>query len=175
MGLFGSIVGGALGAAGTIFGGMKASDAMRNVKRDMDEQRKRNDAWYERRYNEDSTQRADAQRVLSMTEDSIRARNRAAAGSRAVMGGTQESVQAAKAANNEALADAASRVAAAGDARRDAIEQSYRERDAQIHGQLNGLEAQKAANIAQAAKGVGQVGAEIAGSWDDDKTASDHE
>lgn len=165
MALFGSIIGGALSAAGTIIGGLKASEAMRNVKRDMDEQRKRNDAWYERRYNEDATQRADAQRVLSMTEDSIRARNRAAAGSRAVMGGTEESVQAAKAANNEALADAASRVAAAGDARRDAIEQSYRERDAQIHGQLNRLEAQKAANIAQAAKGVGQVGAEIAGSW----------
>lgn len=169
MALFGSIIGSALSAAGSIYGGLKASEAMRRVKRDIDEQRKRNDAWYERRYNEDATQRADAQRVLSMTEDSIRARNRAAAGARAVMGGTQESVQAAKAANNEALADAASRVAAAGDARRDAIEQSYRERDERIHGQLNGLEAQKAANIAQAAKGVGQVGAEIAGSWDNDK------
>lgn len=168
MGLFGSIVGGALGAAGTIFGGAQASRAMKAVKRDMDEQRKRNDAWYERRYNEDATQRADAQRVLSMTEESIRNRNRAATGARAVMGGTEESVQAAKAANNGALADAASRVAAAGDARRDAIEQSYRERDSQIHNSLNGLEAQRAANIAQAAKGVGQVGAEIAGSWDDD-------
>lgn len=103
MGLFGSIAGGALGAVGSIFGGISASKAMKKVKRNIEAQKKANEDWYNRRYNEDATQRADAQRILTMTEESIKNRNKQAAATAAVMGGTEESVAAAKAANSEAL------------------------------------------------------------------------
>ena len=43
-----------------------------------------------------------------MTEDAIRNRNRQAAGASAVMGGTEESLAATKAANAQAMGDAAS-------------------------------------------------------------------
>ena len=92
------------------------------------EQQQDNQDWYDRRYNEDATQRADAQRLLQMTEESIKNRNRQAAGTQAVMGGTEESVAAAKAANSQALADATSQIAASADARKDAIEQQYLQR-----------------------------------------------
>lgn len=158
----GGLVGGALGVAGSIFGGIAASKAMKKVKKNLEAQKEQNRDWYNRRYNEDATQRADAQRILTMTEDSIRNRNRQAAGVQAVMGGTEESVAAAKAANNEALADATSRIAVAGDARKDRIEDSYRSRDASLNQQLNDMEIGRAEAISEAAKGVADAGGEIA-------------
>ena len=140
MGLIGSIVGGALSAGGAIFGGISASKAMKKAKKNVEAQRKKNQDWYDQRYNEDATQRADAQRILTQTEESIKQRNRAAAGSAAVMGGTDESVAAAKAANNEALADATSQIAANAEARKDNIEATYLKNDDAYMNQINEFE-----------------------------------
>lgn len=152
-------------AAGAIFGGIKASKAMKNVKNNIEQQRRDNQAWFDRRYNEDATQRADAQRILAKTEESVRERNRQAAGAQAVMGGTEESLAAAKAANNQAVAEAASQIAVAADSRKDQIEQSYLSRDDQYDQQINDLERQKANAISQAAGGVMQAGASVAGAF----------
>ncbi|CDA43793.1 uncharacterized protein BN693_01477 [Prevotella sp. CAG:5226] len=165
MGLFGSIAGGALGAAASIFGGISASKAMRRVKEQLQAQKQANQNWYDRRYNEDATQRADAQRILAQTEKSIKNRNRQAAGVQAVMGGTDESTAAAKAANAQALADATSQIAAGADNRKDQIEQTYQQRDSQINGALNNMEINKAQAISQAVQGVAKAGAGIAGAF----------
>lgn len=165
MGLIGSIAGGALGAAGSIFGGISASKAMKRVKKNLQAQKEANQNWYDRRYNEDATQRADAQRILTQTEESIRNRNRQAAGAQAVMGGTDESTAAAKAANAQALADATSQIAAGAENRKDQIEQTYQQRDSQINEALNNLEMNKAQAISQAVQGVAKAGAGIAGAF----------
>ncbi len=165
MGLIGSIAGGALGAAGSIFGGISASKAMRRVKKNLQAQKQANQNWYDRRYNEDATQRADAQRILTQTEESIRNRNRQAAGVQAVMGGTDESTAAAKAANAQALADATSQIAVNAENRKDQIEQTYQQRDSQINEALNNLEINKAQAISQAVQGVAKAGAGIAGAF----------
>lgn len=125
--MIGSIIGGALGLASSLYGGWKASQAMKGVKKNLEQRQRDNQNWYDRRYNEDTTQRADAQRVLNETARRIRERNRAAKGAQAVAGGTEESVAAAKAANAEAMAEAASRIAAAGENRKDEIEQQYQQ------------------------------------------------
>lgn len=161
MGL-GSIAGGALGAAGSIFGGISASKAMRRVKKNLQAQKQANQNWYDRRYNEDATQRADAQRILTQTEESIRNRNRHAAGAQAVMGGNDESTAAAKAANAQALADATSQIAVNAENRKDQIEQTYQQRDSQINEALNNFEINKAQAISQAVQGVAKAGAGIA-------------
>lgn len=163
MGILGGAIGAGLGAVGSIFGGISASKAMKRVKKNLQEQRRKNQDWYDRRYNEDATQRADAQAILTKTEESIRNRNKQAAGVQAVMGGTEESVAAAKAANNEALAQATTNIAVNGEARKDAIESQYLQTDANIQQQLNDLEQKKAANVAQAIQGVTQAGSNIAG------------
>lgn len=165
MGLIGSIAGGALGAAGSIFGGISASKAMKRVQKNLQAQKEANQNWYDRRYNEDATQRADAQRILTQTEESIRNRNRQAAGAQAVMGGTDESTAAAKAANAQALADATSQIAAGAENRKDQIEQTYQQRDSQINEALNNLEMNKAQAISQAVQGVAKAGAGIAGAF----------
>lgn len=163
MGILGSAIGGIAGIGGAIFGGISASKAMKKVKKNIENQQAENDSWYNRRYNEDATQRADAQRILTITNENIKQRNKQAAATQAVMGGTEESVAAAKMANNAALADAASQIAVAGDRRKDAIEQQYQARDAQLNEQLNNVEIGKAQAVSQAVQGVAQAGANMAG------------
>ncbi len=69
------------------------------MKANLEEQRKKNQNWYDQRYNEDATQRTVMRSVfLTKTEESFRNRNRAAQGL-LPMGGTEESVAATKAAN----------------------------------------------------------------------------
>lgn len=163
MGIFGSAIGGALGIGGAIFGGISASKAMKKAKGMVETQMKDNQNWYDRRYNEDATQRADAQRILTMTNENIRQRNRQAAGTRAVMGGTEESVAAAKAANNQALADAASQIAVNGERRKDQIEQQYMQTKSELNDKLRDIEVGKANAVSQAVQGVVSAGAGLAG------------
>lgn len=148
------LIGSAIGAAGSIFGGIAASKAMKKMKENVEAQKRANQDWYDRRYNEDATQRADAQRILTLTEENIKNRNRAAQGAQAVMGGTEESVAAVKEANNRALSDAAAQIAVNGEQRKDAIENQYQERDAALDNQLNNIEQSKAQAISQAVQGV---------------------
>ena len=151
-------------AAGAIFGGISASKAIKKAKSNVEAQRQKNQNWYDRRYNEDATQRADAQRILTQTEESIKQRNRQAAGNAAVMGGTDESVAAAKAANNQALADATSQIAASADARKDNIEATYMQNDNAFVNQLNDFEQQKAQAVSQAVQGVADAASSIGNS-----------
>ncbi len=148
------LIGAAIGAAGSIAGGIVSSNAMKKAKKAIEQQVRKNQDWYDRRYNEDATQRADAQRLLTMTEESIKNRNRNAAGSQAVMGGTDESTAAAKAANNQALSETMSNINAQADARKDAIERQYQARDAELQNQLQNIELGKAQAVAGAVQGV---------------------
>lgn len=161
--MIGALVGAAMKIGGGIFGGIKASQAMKSVKNSLERQRNDNEAWYARRYNEDATQRADAQRILAKTQEAIRQRN-ADAEARAVMtGGTDASLARTKEANSQAMAEAASQIAANGDRRKDQIEQAYRQRDAELQQKLNEIELGRAGSISQAVQGVSQAGAGIAG------------
>lgn len=159
----GAIIGDAMKVAGSIAGGIAASKAARAQNRRLDELQNQNQNWYDRRYNEDATQRADAQRLITMTEESIKNRNRQAASTAAVMGGTTESVAAAKAANNAALTDTISQIAADAADRKDAIEQQYMANNADIVAQQNEISAQKAQDITNAISGVANAAADMAG------------
>jgi len=164
--MIGSIIGAGMKAAGSIFGGIKASQAMKKVQKNLEQREKENQSWYDRRYNEDATQRADAQRLLAMTEESIRNRNRQAAGQAAVMGGTEESLANTRAANARSYGDVMGQLAVAADARKDQIENQYITRKDQINDKLNDLQVNKANNIIQAVNGVAQAGNSIATSLD---------
>jgi len=159
----GDAIGSALGIGASIFGGISASKAMKKVKRNLEGQMRENQDRYDRRYNEDATQRADAQRMLTYVNDNIRQRNRQAAGTQAVMGGTDESVAAAKAANNQALSEVASQIAVNGERRKDQIESQYLRTKSDLNDKLNNLEQARAENVKQAAQGVADAGANLGG------------
>jgi len=124
--------------------------------------------WYNRNYYEDTTQRADAQELLRYTADQIKQRNKSAAGTQAVMGGTEESVAAEKAANGRAMAEAASKIAAAGASRKDNIDAAYLNGMQGIAGQRLGqkdkmtdIEMQRAQQIAGAGSALGGLNIDV--------------
>lgn len=155
--MIGSLIGAGLGAAASIIGGIKARKAAQQANAMLDQQKAENQAWYDRRYNEDATQRADAQRMLTMTMDRMRRRNQAAAGTAAVMGSSPEAVAVEKEANAQALADTASQIAAAGAARKDQVENQYLAQKNALTQQQIAVKNQQAANIGQAAGAAGQA------------------
>lgn len=158
-----SIVGAGLKVGGAIYGGIKASKARAQIRKNLENQMHENQNWYDQRYNEDATQRADAQRLLTMTEESIKNRNRQAAGAQAVMGGTEESVAAAKEANSKAIADVTSNIAVNADKRKDAIEQQYMSKKSELNQKLNDLTEAAAQSATQAGQAIGSVGDSMMG------------
>lgn len=153
--MIGAIIGGAVGAAGGILGGISKNKAIKKQMQMVAQQQRDNQDWYNRRYNEDATQRADAQRLLSITEESIKKRNKAAAGTAAVMGGMDESVAAEKEAGNKAMADAVSQINAAGEARKEQIENQYLARKDQLDNSMRELEGQKSSALDIISQGLG--------------------
>lgn len=148
---------------GSIFGGIKASREAKKQQKMLDAQKAENQAWYNRRYNEDGTQRADAQRLLTNTQDLLRRQTKAAQGANAVTGASTEAVAAQKAANNQALAETTSTIAAASDARKDNIEQQYQTNNNALAGKQMQISRQKQNAITQAVQGAAGTADSIGG------------
>ena len=161
--MVGSIIGAGIGALGSIFGGLSASSAMKQRRDGVLRLQQQNKDWFDRRYNEDALQRADALALLERTKEAVRNRNQRAAGVQAVIGGTDESVAHEREAGNKAIADVTTNIAAEGARRKDQIEAQYRAQDAALQGQLNDIERDRANATSEAIKGVASAGANIAG------------
>lgn len=161
--MVGSIIGAGIGALGSIFGGLSASSAIKQRRDGVLRLQQENKDWFDRRYNEDALQRADALALLERTKEAVRNRNQRAAGVQAVMGGTDESVAHEREAGNKAIADVTTNIAAEGARRKDQIEAQYRAQDAALQGQLNDIERDRANATSEAIKGVASAGANIAG------------
>lgn len=166
--MLGTLIGAGLGLASSIAGGIANRKARQKQEQMIAQQQKENQAWFDRKYNEDPTKRADTVRLLTQMQEQIKNRNKAAKGRQAVMGGTEDSTTAVKEANNKTLADTTSQIVAANDARKDNIENQYRARKSQLQGQQMGLEAEKAADTANAVAGVAGTAANIAAAVDSD-------
>lgn len=164
--MLGSLIGAGLGVASSIFGGISARKARQKQERMLAQQEQENQAWYDRKYNEDPTKRADTVRLLTQMQEQIKNRNKAAKGRQAVMGGTEDSTTAVKEANNKTLAATTSQIVAANEARKDAIEGQYQARKDAIQNKRMGLEAEKAAGTASVAAGVAGTAANIAATID---------
>lgn len=154
----GTAISAGVGAASAIFGGIKNAREARKQRRLLKEQEAAEKAWYDREYNTDNTQRASAQRLITMTQDSIRKRNQAAAGQSAVMGGTAAAA-AAREQNNNAIAQTASNINAQGMAQRDAIEHQHLANMQNFANRRMQMSQQQQANTAAAIQGVGQAAA----------------
>ena len=165
----GSMIGGGLKVVGGIAGGIMSAINNRKIKKNIEQQMRENQDWFDRRYNEDATQRADAQRVLTNLNETIRNRNKQIAGTQAVMGGTEESVASAKAINNEAIADATSNIAVAAEARKADIENTYLSKKDDLNNQLNQLRGQHGQMIQNAVSGVANAAGGVAESLNYDE------
>lgn len=159
MGLFGSLLGStpqgqaagtALAVGGAIAGGIAAARSAAKQRQMIAKERNSNQNWYNQRYNEDSTQRADAQAAMTNMRNAMAERSAASAGTTAVMGGTSEASAAEKAAQNAALGQTTQQIVINGENRKDNIENQYRTRDAALAQEQLNTERQKAQSIQNA-------------------------
>lgn len=164
--MIGALIGAGLGIASSIAGGIANRKVRKKQEQMIAQQQRENQAWYDRKYNEDPTKRADTVRLLTQMQEQIKNRNKAAKGRQAVMGGTEDSTTAVKEANNKTLSDTTSQIVAANDARKDNIEQQYMNRKNQLQNQQMSIDAEKAADTANAVAGVAGTAANIAASLD---------
>lgn len=128
-----------------IFGGISANKQRKEQLATLNKMKRENNNWYNRRYNEDATQRADAQRMLSMTNEAIKKRNQAARGKQKVTGGTDASLAGTQQRNAEAVGNALATTTVNAQNRKDNIEAQHRNTN-------NEIEAQKSAVNAAAEK-----------------------
>lgn len=163
------IVAGALSAAASlangIFGASSAAKQKREQEAAIQKQKAEERAFFQRRYNEDATQRADAQRLLTRANEMNKKRTQAAMGRKAVVGGTDASVEAMKQANAAQVSNAVSDIAARADAKKDALEDAHRSRMSNLDAQETAIrasaEAAKRNATAQAATGLVNTAASV--------------
>lgn len=167
--MIGSIIGGALKLGGTVAGGILGAQSAKKQKEMIESQQQANQDWYNKRYNEDATQRADAQRMLTATTEAIKNRNKSLAGRSAVMGGNDEAIALEKAQNAQAMANATSNIVALGEARKDDIEQQYLQQDRALNQALLDNEKARQQEIKDAAQGASEAGSSIASAFSMDK------
>lgn len=165
--MLGALIGAGLSLASSIAGGISNRKAAKKQEEMLKKQKADNQAWYERRYNEDPTKRADTIRLLTLMQEQIRDRNRAAKGRQAVMGGTEDSTTAVKEANNKALADTTSQIVAANESRKDNIEQQYQQNKRNIENSQMQMMADRASNTANTVAGVAGTASNIANLLDE--------
>lgn len=155
--MVGTAIAAGVSAASSIFGGLKNAREARRQKRLLKEQEQKEKAWYDKEYGVDATQRADAQRLITNTVDTIRKRNEAIAGRSAVIGGTSAASAAAREQNNNAIAQTASNINAQGMARQDSISQQHLQNQMNFANRRAQMSQQQQANTAAAIQGVGQA------------------
>ena len=106
------LIGGGLGLANSMFGGIKAAKERKRQDRIIREAKQRNEDFFNSEYHQNYM-------------DPMRKSNQTAAASAAVTGATPEAVVAQKQANNEIIADAASGIQANADAYKNNVKSLY--------------------------------------------------
>lgn len=157
-------IGAGVSALGSVLGGVFGSSAARKRREALERMQRENQNWYDRRYNEDGTQRADALNLIRRTEDMMKKRSKAAAGRAAMMGGGDEVAAREREAGNEAVANVVGQIAANNERRKDNIEQQYLSRKQALDAGIMEADAQRQEQIANAVGGVISAGGQFASS-----------
>ena len=132
-----TIISGAFDVAGSLASNILKRNDLKKIKRDLQSRRAQNDAWYSRAMGEDPTQRADAQALITRTEEALRRQTRASQATQAVAGGTAAATAVQKEAAAKALADQAAQIVADAETRRDSLAHEYRTRDEKLFSMHN--------------------------------------
>jgi hypothetical protein len=106
-----AIIGAAVAIGSAIYGGIKSAKARKAQQKLIDEQRRKNEEWYNKNYYSDYLQNADVQSALTQLRGNIALNNRRVAGASAMRGGTDEARLAAHAEGNRSYADAITGIA----------------------------------------------------------------
>lgn len=161
--MIGAIIGAAGSIASSLIGGAQAKRAAEKANKELADQRQKNEDWYQRRYNEDYTQSAEAQAAMTRARELAREQMAAARGTSAVMGGTEAGIAAQQQAANKMLSDTMSNIAQNATARKDAVESQYLQTENALSQQQQNVYNQQAANSTAAANAGMQAGMSLLG------------
>ena len=164
--MIGAILGAATSVGSSILGGVRARRADQKYRKEMADLNKKQNDWYNQRINEDYTQRADVQRLLSNSRDAAERQINGARARQVVSGGTDESVMAAQEAANAGLANTAAQIASQAGAYKDAVDAQNQKnisdnaaRNMQYY--MQGAQNAQTAASAGMQAGMGVVGADM--------------
>ena len=153
--MIGTIIGTGLAVASSLIGGAAARRAKKRAERELKENRARNEAWYNRRYNEDYLDTAAGQNLVRRAMDYANSSTRKAHGAAVVGGGTDVAEAQAKEAGNKIVGDTIANIAAADTARKDSIDKIHQTNEENYTQQRVALENESAQNAASVASSVG--------------------
>lgn len=145
-------IGAGVGLASSLFGGISASKAAREAERRQRAQEAKEDAWYNRRYNEDYVDTAAGQNLVRRAKDYAKEQWRKAAGAQAVAGGTDAATQMAKDAGNKMVGDTIANIAATDQGRKANVDNLHRQAEQNFAQMDMNREMQRAQNITNAAQ-----------------------
>lgn len=148
------IAGLALGAASSLLGGVSSANAAKKAEQLRQQQDARNNALFNRRYNESYLDTASGRNAIRQAQDYAKSMTRRAEGAAAVTGGTDSAVAQAKESANKMIGDTIGNLAAQDTARKDNAEVMYNQQQAQSTAQQMQNQQQRASSIAQAAQGA---------------------
>ena len=158
------LLGAGLNVLGSVAGAIGSARAQKKADGMIKAQKEKNQAWYDRNYNQNFLERSDAQAVLENTRKFYDERVGRAAATNTVMGGTDEALAMEKAGANQAVSDTMAGISAEASDHKDRIEQNYLNADSAISQQQIAGQQQRAQNISQAASNASKLGANIVGS-----------
>lgn len=144
----------ALGIGSSIFGGLSSAAAARRAEQLRREQDARNNAWFNRKYNESYIDTAAGRNAIRQAQDYARTMTKRAEGAAAVTGGTDAAVAQAKESANKMIGDTIGNLAAQDTARKENAEATHLQQQAQSTAQQMQNQQMKANAIAQAASGA---------------------
>ena len=146
-----SAIGAGVGLASSLIGGAKAAKAAREAERRQRAQEAKEEAWYNRRYNEDYVDTAAGQNLVRRAKEMALDATKRAAGAQAVAGGTDAATQQAKDAGNKMVGDTIANIAATDQQRKAQVDAAHQQAEANFAQMDMARANQRAQNITQAA------------------------
>ncbi|MDR0541655.1 MAG: hypothetical protein LBH19_05520 [Dysgonamonadaceae bacterium] len=154
----------AIGLGQSIYGGIQAGNARKQAEALQAQQRAENEAWFNKEYYSDYTQRADSQNLLRQMRETIADNNRRAEATAAITGATPESVQAQRNAGNKVMADTIGNLAAQGAKYKDNLMSQYLGQKYNLqNSQYNTLIGNAQSNETGMYNGMNQMGSGVMG------------
>lgn len=130
--MIGAAIGAGVGLVSGIMGANKASKAAKAQQQLINQQRAKNEAWYNRNYYQNYLDSSEARSAMKRVEDTMRRRNQEAQATAAVTGGTQESVLAQQENDQKLMGDVVGNLASRGDAIKRQVDRQNQANEASI-------------------------------------------
>jgi hypothetical protein len=166
-----SAIGAGVGLASSLFGGIQSAKAAREAERKQKVQEAKEEAWYNRRYNEDYADTAAGQNLVRRAKEYAKENWKKAAGAQAVAGGTDAATAMTKEAGTKMVGDTIAEMAASDQARKAQVDDMHRQAQANFAQMDMAREQQRAQNITNAAQGASNAIMSAASAVDQASTA----